>query len=134
MCRRTLLSPMAASGYGSVPTVTISGGSGVGRDRTCGSAQWIGNSIVLDNPGHGYQVGDVLTVTISGSAGAGATGHVTMTGFPVASLQVLILAFLPAHPAVLLRSAFPGAAAQERVAMPRLVALAVRGGIFRVFS
>ena len=45
--------------------------------------------VILDNPGQGYQAGDVLTVTFGTGPGSGATAHVTMTGFPVASLQII---------------------------------------------
>jgi hypothetical protein len=44
--------------------------------------------VVLDNPGHGYLPTDVLTVTFGTSPGSGATGHVTMTGFPIASITI----------------------------------------------
>jgi hypothetical protein len=77
------------SGYGSAPSVTITGGSGTGATAHAVVQNGSIIQIILDNPGHGYQVGDVLTVVIGTSPGSGAAGHVTMTGFPVASLQVI---------------------------------------------
>src|SRR5580698_502639 len=49
------------SGYGSAPSVTISGGSGTGA--TAHAVVTVGSvtAVILDNPGSGYQVGDVLT-------------------------------------------------------------------------
>ena len=43
----------------------------------------------MDNPGHGYQVGDTLTVTFGTSPGTGATGHVTMTGVSVIGISII---------------------------------------------
>jgi hypothetical protein len=77
------------SGYGSPPTVTISGGSGTGATAVAVVNNGTITAINLTNPGRGYQATDVLTVTIGTSPGSGAAGHVTMTGFSVASLSLV---------------------------------------------
>ena len=76
------------SGYGSAPSVTITGGSGTGATAHAVVQNGSVIQVVLDNPGTGYQVGDVLTVHFGTSPGSGATAHVTMTGFPVSSLGI----------------------------------------------
>jgi hypothetical protein len=77
------------SGYGAAPSITITGGSGSGATAHAVVQNGSIIQIILDNPGHGYQVTDVLTVVIGTSPGSGATAHVTMTGSPVASLQII---------------------------------------------
>jgi hypothetical protein len=77
------------SGYGVAPSVTISGGSGTGATAHAVIQNGSVIQVVLDNPGHGYQVGDVLTVTFGTGTGSGATAHVTMTNFSVVSVQIL---------------------------------------------
>ena len=76
------------SGYSTPPTVTISGGSGTGATAHAVVTNGSVTSVVLDNPGTGYQAGDVLTVTFGTSPGSGAAGHVTMTGAQVVGLGV----------------------------------------------
>lgn len=76
------------SGYSTAPPVTISGGSGTGATAHAVISQGVVIAVVLDNPGTGYNAGDVLTVTFGTGVGSGATGHVTMTGFNVASLAI----------------------------------------------
>lgn len=76
------------SGYSSAPAVTISGGSGHGATAHAVIQNGAVIQVVLDNPGVGYQVGDTLTVTFGTGVGSGAAGHVTMTGFPVAYINI----------------------------------------------
>ena len=76
------------SGYSTPPTVTISGGSGTGATAHAVVTNGSVTSVVLDNPGTGYQAGDVLTVTFGTSPGTGAAAHVTMTGAQVTSISV----------------------------------------------
>jgi hypothetical protein len=76
------------TGYGVAPTVTISGGSGSGATAHAVVQNGSVIQVILDNPGHGYQVGDVLTVTFGTGTGSGATAHVTMTGFPATSILI----------------------------------------------
>jgi hypothetical protein len=77
------------SGYSSPPTVIISGGHGMGATAHSVIQSGVVIQVVLDNPGTGYQVGDVLTVTFGTGVGSGATGHAIMTGFPIASLSLV---------------------------------------------
>ena len=76
------------SGYSSAPSVTISGGSGTGATAHAVVVAGTVVAVILDNPGTGYQPGDVLTVTFGTGAGTGATGHVTMTGFNVSNILI----------------------------------------------
>lgn len=76
------------SGYGTAPSVTISGGSGHGATAHAVVTNGSVTSVVLDNPGVGYQATDTLTVTFGTSPGSGATAHVTMTGFQVAGISI----------------------------------------------
>jgi hypothetical protein len=87
------------SGYGSAPSVTISGGSGHGATAHAVVTNGAITSVVLDNPGVGYQATDVLTVTFGTSPGTGAAAHVTMTGSPVASLQTVVPGLWNGNPA-----------------------------------
>ncbi len=77
------------SGYSSAPSVTISGGSGTGATAHSVITGGVVTAVILDNAGVGYQVGDTLTVTFGTGVGSGATGHVTMTGFPLANVTPL---------------------------------------------
>jgi hypothetical protein len=77
------------SGYGSAPSVTISGGSGSGATAHAVVTNGSVTSVVLDNPGHGYQATDTLTVTFGTSPGSGAAAHVTMTGFPATGIGIV---------------------------------------------
>jgi hypothetical protein len=76
------------SGYGSPPTVTISGGSGTGATAVAVVTNGAVTSVILTNPGHGYQAGDVLTVTFGTSPGSGATATATMTGFSITAVTL----------------------------------------------
>jgi hypothetical protein len=76
------------AGYGTPPSITISGGSGTGATAVAVVSGGAIVAINLTNPGRGYAAGDSLTVAIGTSPGSGAAGHVTMTGAPVASLQI----------------------------------------------
>lgn len=78
----------APGNYAVAPTITISGGSGSGATAhgvLTGSSL---TSIVLDNPGSGYQATDVLTVTISAPPGSGAAARANMSGVTVNSIQI----------------------------------------------
>jgi hypothetical protein len=66
----------AGGAYTSVPTVTISGGSGSGATAHAILAGGSVVDVVLDTPGSGYQAGDTLTIAFSGSGGATATAIV----------------------------------------------------------
>jgi len=66
------------SGY-VTPTVTISGGSGVGATATATQVGGVITAVTLTNPGSGYLAGDTITVTINpvgGGAGATVTGKI----------------------------------------------------------
>ena len=76
------------SGYGTPPPVTISGGSGSGATAHAVVTNGSVTSVVLDNPGTGYQAGDVLTVTFGTSPGSGAAATATMTGFTVTGIGI----------------------------------------------
>jgi len=76
------------SGYSSAPPVTISGGSGSGATAHSVVVAGVVVAVVLDNPGMGYKATDTLTVSFGTGVGSGATGHVTMTGFNIASITI----------------------------------------------
>lgn len=62
----------SGSGYTSVPTVAITGGSGSGATAIAVIEGGAVVEVVLTGPGAGYLAGDVLTVTFTGGGGAGA--------------------------------------------------------------
>jgi hypothetical protein len=75
-------------GYTSVPSVTISGGSGTGITGVAVLSQGSVIAVNITNPGTGYLATDVLTVTFGTGAGSGATAHAVMSGSAVASVSV----------------------------------------------
>lgn len=76
------------SGYGTPPTVTISGGSGVGATAVSVVAGGKIIAVDLTSPGLGFLPGDTLTVAFGTSPGTGAKGHVTLSGAAVISISV----------------------------------------------
>jgi hypothetical protein len=63
------------SAYGAPPSVTISGGSGVGATAHSVITGGVVTAVILDTPGTGFKAGDTLTVTF-GSGAAAATAIV----------------------------------------------------------
>jgi len=55
-------------GYGSVPSVTITGGSGTGVLAHAVVVGGVVTSVVIDSAGSGYHAGDTLTVNFSGGS------------------------------------------------------------------
>jgi hypothetical protein len=76
------------SGYGTPPTVTISGGSGTGATAIAVVTAGAVTSVILTNAGSGYLATDTLTVAFGTSGGTGAAATATMTGFSVVSLTL----------------------------------------------
>src|SRR5215472_258298 len=66
--------------YTTPPTVTVTGGTGVGASFTAVLTGGFVTSVVVNNTGSGYSASDVLTLHFTGGGGAGAAG--TITVFP----------------------------------------------------
>ena len=85
----------AGSGYSSVPTVSITGGSGFGATAKANlNGGTTVSSITITNPGRGYT--SAPTITISGGGGTGATATastatVTHSGFKTYAVKVVPL-------------------------------------------
>jgi len=55
-------------GYGSVPSVSIAGGSGTGVTAHAVVVGGVVTSVIVDNPGSGYKAGDTLVVGFTGGS------------------------------------------------------------------
>jgi hypothetical protein len=77
------------SGYGTPPTVTISGGTGSGATAVALVANGAIVAVNLTSPGAGYVGTDTLTVAFGTSPGSGATATANMTGGQLTSVTVI---------------------------------------------
>ena len=129
------------SGYSPIspPSVTISGGSGTGATAVATvNTNGAVDAVNLTNPGRGFQASDTLTVSFGTSPGSGAAGHVTMTGSPVASLQLVSAGLFDALPNTIYALTFSGGsgagAAGYAVTGPHVVGLEVEVVAVRLTS
>lgn len=77
------------AGYGSVPTVGFSGGSGAGATATAVVTNGSVTAVNITNPGSGYVVGDTVTLTFTGGTPTTpATATITIMPFGVSGLAI----------------------------------------------
>ena len=82
------------SGYSSPPPVTfVYAGSGGGAAATSVIQNGSVIAVNLTNPGSGFSAATIVGVQFGTGVGSGATGHVTMTGVPVAAITLKQSAF-----------------------------------------
>lgn len=79
----------AGAGYGSVPTIGFSGGTGTGATATAVVTNGSVTAVNITNPGSGYLVGETVTLTFTGGTPTTpATATITIMPFGVSGLCI----------------------------------------------
>lgn len=76
------------STYTTIPTVTVSGGTGTSASFLASIANGIVTSVTVTNPGSGWLVGEAVTLSVTGGGGSGASLTTVIMPFGVSGTNI----------------------------------------------